>query len=391
MASLVGAPPPPSEPPDPDLDVVLLDDPRDPPVPPDPLPPLPLSNPPSFHLFAHSELLPHIDLVWSPFISARAASVVRDHHWSVSSSSSPRSANLVPSCQGLQRTTLLLPLQPITTQLAIDVLTTVEGQLSTTGSCSVPSKPPFDAAPGTCAFMLSLIELDDKLTWLVSCKLQIHHGNVGFQSICLSSTIAYSLTLVKVTRQGVSSYNDTSSSANDTPLQSCCCKHKSEQYLVEALLQKLPQPGFTSENCDVRYFTPRFSEFDNWQCGFNFVKTSWHHHGNAGTKTFCRNSISFNALEVLVKLHSIVIVVNVATFSLFDSHCPCFQASTGSLCFSANIMLADDSVSFGGFKAVHALTLEFSTLKVLSNSLMLIRAIFGNLHSKEIIGIVKDI
>ncbi|KAF3589765.1 hypothetical protein F2Q69_00029813 [Brassica cretica] len=335
MASLVGAPPPPSDPPDPDLDVVLLVDPRDPPVPPDPPPPLPLSNLPSFHLFAHSELLPHIDLVCSPFISARAASVVRDHHWSVSSSSSPISANLVPSCQGLQRTTLLLPLQPITTQLAIDALTTVDGQLSTTGSCSVPSKPPFDAAPGTCAFM--------------------------------------------VTRQGVSSYNDTSSSANDTPLQSCCRKHKSEQYLVEALLQKLPQPGFTSENSDIHYFTPRFSEFDNWQCGFNFVKTSWHHHGNAGTKTFCRNSISFNALEVLVKLHSIVIVVNVATFSLFDSHCPRFQASTGSLCFSANIMLADDSVSFGGFKAVHALTLEFSTLKVLSNSLMLIRAIFGNL------------
>ncbi|KAF3605795.1 hypothetical protein DY000_02048512 [Brassica cretica] len=124
MASLVGAPPPPSDPPDPDLDVVLLVDSRDPPVPPDPPPPLPLSNLPSFHLFAHSELLPHIDLVCSPFISARAASVVCDHHWSVSSSSSPRSANLVPSCQGLQRTTLLLPLQPITTQLAIDALTT---------------------------------------------------------------------------------------------------------------------------------------------------------------------------------------------------------------------------------------------------------------------------
>ena len=38
-----------------------------------------------------------------------------------------------------------------------------------------------------------------------------------------------------------------------------------------------------------------------------------------------------------------------------------------------------------------ALTLEFSTLKVLSDSLTLIRAISGNLQSKEIIGIVKDI
>ncbi|KAG2270307.1 hypothetical protein Bca4012_072478 [Brassica carinata] len=306
MASLVGAPPPPSDPPDPDLDVVLLVDPRDPPVPPDPPPPLPLSNLPSFHLFAHSELLPHIDLVCSPFISARAASVVRDHHWSVSSSSSPDllTSSLAVKAFNVQHFFFLCNLSPL-----------IDGQLSTTGSCSVLSKPPFDAAPGTCAFMVSVIELDDKLTWLVSGKLQIHHGNVGFQSICLSSTIAYSLTLVKVTRQGVSSYNDTSSSANDTPLQSCCRKHKSEQYLVEALLQKLPQPGFTSENSDIHYFTPRFSEFDNWQCGFNFVKTSWHHH-------------------------------EAITFRL-------------TLC--------------------KALTLEFSTLKVLSNSLMLIRAIFGNL------------
>ncbi|CAH8385122.1 unnamed protein product [Eruca vesicaria subsp. sativa] len=38
-----------------------------------------------------------------------------------------------------------------------------------------------------------------------------------------------------------------------------------------------------------------------------------------------------------------------------------------------------------------ALTLKFSTLKVLSDSLTLIRAISGNLQSKEIIGIVKGI
>ncbi|KAG2258192.1 hypothetical protein Bca52824_077486 [Brassica carinata] len=37
------------------------------------------------------------------------------------------------------------------------------------------------------------------------------------------------------------------------------------------------------------------------------------------------------------------------------------------------------------------LTLEFSTLKVLSDSLTLTRAISGNIQSKEIIGIVKGI
>lgn len=37
------------------------------------------------------------------------------------------------------------------------------------------------------------------------------------------------------------------------------------------------------------------------------------------------------------------------------------------------------------------LTLEFFTLKVFFDSLTLIRAIFGNLQSKEVIGIVKDI
>ncbi|KAJ4899299.1 Uncharacterized protein Rs2_13250 [Raphanus sativus] len=453
MASIVASPPP-SEPPDPDLDVVFPVDPPDPPVPPDPPPRLPLSNPPSFHLLAHSELLPHIDLACSLFITARAASVIRDYHGSISSSSSPRSASLVSCCQGLQRTRLLLLLQSITTHSAIDDLKiglsdeicqsgkapetlhihlvesavwsgflcgvhcgSVDGLLSTTRSCSVQSKPPFDVAPGTCAFMLSLIELDDKLTWLVSGKLQIHHGNVGFQSICLSSTIAYSSTLVKVTRRVVSSYNDNRSSANNTPLQFCYRKDKSEQYLVEALLQKLPQPGSTSENSDVRCFTPSFS--DDWQQGFSSVKTLWRHHGNAGAKSLCRNSAFVNALEVLVKLHYIVIVVNVATLSLLDSPSPCFQASTVSLSFSANIMLAEDSVSLSGFKAVHicfsakssqiglyilipeaitfrsalykALTLEFSTLKVLSDRLTLMRAITGNLQSKEIIGTVKDI
>ncbi|CAG7907883.1 unnamed protein product, partial [Brassica rapa] len=38
-----------------------------------------------------------------------------------------------------------------------------------------------------------------------------------------------------------------------------------------------------------------------------------------------------------------------------------------------------------------ALILEFSTLKVLSDSLTLARAISGNIQSKEIIGIVKGI
>ncbi|CAH8364314.1 unnamed protein product [Eruca vesicaria subsp. sativa] len=269
MASSVVPPPPPSEPPDPDLHVVFPVDPPDPPVPPDPPLLLPLSNPPSFHLFVHSEVL-RIDLVGSLFISARAAFAICDDLWSVSSSSSPRSTSLAPCCQDLQRTTLLMPSQPINIHLTTEALRTGlsdeihqsggapetppihlveratwsgflcgvpccsgDGQHSTTGSCSISSKPHFEAATGICAFMLSLIELDDKLAWLVSGKLQIHHGNVGSQSICLNSTIAYSSRLVKITRQVVSGHYDISSSANDTPLETCCRRDKSEQYLVQ--------------------------------------------------------------------------------------------------------------------------------------------------------------
>ncbi|CAF2110576.1 unnamed protein product [Brassica oleracea var. botrytis] len=102
------------------------------------------------------------------------------------------------------------------------------------------------------------------------------------------------------------------------------------------------------------------SDFDDWQLGFSSLKPSWLHHCNTGTRSFCLNSMFVAALEVLVKLHSIFIVIDMVIFSLSDSPSPCFQASIVSPSSSPYIMLAN-VLSFIGFKVVRVcLSVKYS-------------------------------
>ena len=68
------------------------------------------------------------------------------------------------------------------------------------------------------------------------------------------------------------------------------------------------------------------------------------------------------ALEVLVKLHSIFIVMDMVIFSLSNSPSPCFQASIVSPSSSPYIMLAD-VLSFIGFKVLRVcLSVKYSQI-----------------------------
>ncbi|KAL0683247.1 hypothetical protein Bca4012_050095 [Brassica carinata] len=142
-------------------------------------------------------------------------------------------------------------------------------QLSTSDNRS--SKPPFDAPYVICAFMLNLIELDDKLSWVVSFKSPwIQYGNVGFQNLWVSSTYLCSSIFVKLPHQVVASYSGTSSYAAAIPLRSCPNPLSSAATqpltLLPSVINPSPLPWLSSRRLDSDKSS---------NCGFAFSKWIW--------------------------------------------------------------------------------------------------------------------
>lgn len=107
-----------------------------------------------------------------------------------------------------------------------------------------------------------------------------------------------------------------------------------------------PQEARPSENPDSSSFIQSLFESDDWQFGVCSAKPSWFLHDNAGTRSSCLNSLLIVALEVLVKPHYILNVVDIVIYSLLDSHSPSILVTKSSCRSSFQPLLTSVSTSF---------------------------------------------